>query len=147
MSGRAAAIRGGSRATQSFSPRGSHTASRTRVSNHSPHQTTYSLETGRVKLAARANLPFSILYLFIGGENLMETLWQDLRYALRSLSKKTDFTTVVALTLALGIGAVSAVSSFFNAALLRPLPYEQSERIAQLQSTESARAGAYFSQQ
>ena len=77
----------------------------------------------------------------------MQTLWQDLRYAARSFARKPGYMFVIVLTLALGIGAVSAVSSFFNAALLRPLPYEQSERIAQLQSTESARAGAYFSQQ
>jgi hypothetical protein len=47
----------------------------------------------------------------------METLWQNLRYALRTLFKRTGYTLVAVLTLALGIGAVSAVSSFFNAAL------------------------------
>jgi putative ABC transport system permease protein len=75
----------------------------------------------------------------------MEKLWQDLRFATRSLMKKPGYTLVVVLTLALGIGAVAAVFSFFNAVLLRPLPYERSERLAQLQSTESEKAGAYFS--
>ncbi len=75
----------------------------------------------------------------------METLWQDLRYAARSLMRKPGYTMVIVLTLALGIGAVSAVFSFFNAVLLRPLPYEQSERLAQLQSTESEKSSAYFS--
>jgi hypothetical protein len=75
----------------------------------------------------------------------METIWQDLRYATRSFARKPGYTLVIVLTLALGIGAVSAVFSFFNAALLRPLPYEQSERLAQLQSVESEKAGAYFS--
>jgi hypothetical protein len=75
----------------------------------------------------------------------MEKLWQDLRFAARSLMKKPGYTLVVVLTLAPGIGAVAAVFSFFNAVLLRPLPYERSERLAQLQSTESEKAGAYFS--
>ena len=47
----------------------------------------------------------------------METLRQNPRYALPTLFKRTGYTLVVVLTLALGIGAVSAVSSFFNAAL------------------------------
>jgi putative ABC transport system permease protein len=75
----------------------------------------------------------------------METLWQDLRYAARSLTKKPGYTLVVVLTLALGIGAVTTVFSFFNAVLLRQLPYEQSERLAQIQSTESEKVGPYFS--
>jgi hypothetical protein len=73
----------------------------------------------------------------------MEALWQDLQYAVRSFTRKPGYTLVIVLTLALGIGAVSAVFSFFNAVLLRPLPYEQSERLAQLQSVESEKAGAY----
>lgn len=75
----------------------------------------------------------------------METLWQDLRYAARSSIKKPGYMLVIVLTLALGVGAVSAVFSFFNAVLLRPLPYEQSERLAQLRSIESEKDGAYFS--
>jgi hypothetical protein len=75
----------------------------------------------------------------------METLWQDLRYAARSFARKPGYTLVIILTLALGIGAVSAVFSFFNAVILRPLPYEQSERLAQIQSVEPEKAGAYFS--
>jgi putative ABC transport system permease protein len=75
----------------------------------------------------------------------METLWQDLLYAARSFARKSGYTLVVVLTLALGIGAVTAVFSFFNAVLLRPLPYERSERLVQLQPTESDKAGAYSS--
>jgi len=62
----------------------------------------------------------------------LETVWNDLRYAARILSRTPGFTSVIVLTLALSIGANSAIFSVIEGVLLRPLPFVHSERIVRI---------------
>ncbi|MCB1057884.1 MAG: ABC transporter permease, partial [Acidobacteria bacterium] len=62
----------------------------------------------------------------------MSGLLQDLRFSLRALARNPGFTAVALLTLALGIGASTTIFSVVNTVLLRPLPYESSERLVQV---------------
>src|ERR1700704_3057747 len=70
----------------------------------------------------------------------------DLKYAFRSLGKRPGFSAVAIATLALGIGASTAIFSVLDAVLLRPLPYPSQERLVETTEANEAGRGMPFAQ-
>lgn len=74
----------------------------------------------------------------------MNTLWQDLRYGARMLWKKPGFTLIVVITMALGIGANTAIFSVINSLLLRPLPVERPDEVVAISRGDGTAATASY---
>jgi putative ABC transport system permease protein len=72
----------------------------------------------------------------------METIFKDIRYGIRSLGKHPAFTAIAVITLALGIGANTAIFSVVNAVLLKPLPFNDPDRIVWVWDTQPQLATA-----
>jgi putative ABC transport system permease protein len=62
----------------------------------------------------------------------MSSLWLDIRYALRMMIKAPGLTAVLIITLAVGIGASTTIFSVVSSVVLRPLPYQQPDRLARI---------------
>src|SRR3981081_913630 len=76
----------------------------------------------------------------------METLIKDIRYGIRSLAKRPAFTAIAVITLALGIGACTAIFSVVDGVLVRTLPYPHAEQIVQLREVNSNGARIAFAE-
>jgi putative ABC transport system permease protein len=87
-----------------------------------------SLRAARIEIGGVTNVEEQVRSY--GWENLVESALADLRYALRRLRASPGFTLITVLTLALGVGATTAIFSVVNAVLFQPLPYPNAHRIA-----------------
>jgi putative ABC transport system permease protein len=108
------------------------------VARNAPAERLAAFEEGRAARRARSSKR--------KGDARVETLTRDLRFALRSLWQRPAFTLVTVLTLALGLGANTAIFSVVKAVLLAPLPYPQADRLAFVwgRSTAGSQEGVSF---
>jgi len=111
------------------------------IESHIQMQTVDNIRAGMSAAEARrqAVLKFGAVaaireeYRTVGGLPFIETLVHDLRYALRQLAASPGFASVAILTIALGIGATTAIYSVVDATLLHPLPYPKPEQLVRIQ--------------
>jgi putative ABC transport system permease protein len=80
-----------------------------------------------------------------GRRSRLEALWQDLRYATRTLRRTPGFTAMAIVTLALGAGATTAIFTIINTVVLRPLPFAEPDRLVRLWESNPEKGWPQFS--